>query len=149
MLVELRVIDKNNRAECERLSVRSGQKQYIASNAESLAAAKNNADVARPFAIYADGRMVGFAMFAFDENNDDPEDRYWLWRFMIDEKEQGKGYGKAALAETIRYFGEHNADFITLSTKETNTAALRLYHRFGFSENGQRNGDEVVLKLCL
>jgi len=149
MIIELRAIDKDNRTECERLSVTSEQKQYIASNAASLIAAKNNAEVARPFAVYADGRMVGFAMFAFDENNDDPEDKYWLWRFMIDEKEQGKGYGKAALAETVKYFREHNADIITLSTKETNTKALGLYHRFGFSENGQRNDDEIVLKLYL
>ncbi len=29
-------------------------------------------------------------MFAFDEDYEDPDDRYWLWRFMIDEKLQGK-----------------------------------------------------------
>ena len=149
MIIELRGIDNNNRAECEQLSVRSEQKQYIASNADSLVAADNNTEVARPFAIYSDGRMVGFTMFAFDENNDDPDDKYWLWRFMIDKKEQGKGYGKAALAEIIKYFREHNADIITLSTKETNTRTLGLYHQFGFSENGHRNGDEIVLKLYL
>lgn len=149
MNVVLRPVDDGNRAACERLSVRDGQKQYIASNAGSLAEAGENRAVARPFAIYADGRMVGFAMFAFDEKNEDPEDRYWLWRFMIDEKEQGKGYGRAALAEIIRYFREQHADIITLSTKESNAAALHLYHQFGFSENGQMNDDEIVLKLRL
>ena len=149
MIIELRGIDNENRTECERLTVRKEQKQYIASNADSLIAAKNSAEVARPFAVYADGRMVGFTMFAFDENNDDPEDRYWLWRFMIDEKEQGKGYGKGALAEIIKYFREHNADIITLSTKEDNSRALGLYYQFGFSANGQMNDDEIVLKLCL
>ena len=149
MTIELRDIDDNNRAACEQLSVRSDQEQYIASNAKSLAVAKDNADVARPFAVYADDRMVGFTMFAFDENNDDPEDKYWLWRFMIDKKEQCKGYGRAALSEIIKYFREHNADIITLSTKETNTGALKLYHQFGFSENGRMNGDEIVLKLYL
>lgn len=34
--------------------------------------------------------------------NDDPCDKYWLWRFMIDESLQGKGYGSAALKEIIR-----------------------------------------------
>ena len=149
MIIELREIDNDNRAECEHLSVRSEQKQYIASNTESLVTAKDNADVARPFAIYVDGRMVGFTMFAFDENNDDPEDKYWLWRFMIDEKEQGKGYGRAALAEIIKYFRKHNADIITLSTKESNTRSLKLYHQFGFTENGQMNDNEIVLKLYL
>lgn len=53
---------------------------------------KEDAEVARPYAIFADGNIVGFTMFAFDENNEDPEDKYWLWQFMIDEKEQGKGW---------------------------------------------------------
>ena len=149
MIIELRDIDNNNRVECEQLSVRSEEKQFIASNADSLITAENSADIARPFAIYADGRMVGFTMFAFDENNDDPEDKYWLWRFMIDEKEQGKGFGTAALAEIIRYFREQNADIITLSTKATNSRALKLYYQFGFSANGQMNDDEIVLKLYL
>ncbi|MBQ4311524.1 MAG: GNAT family N-acetyltransferase [Oscillospiraceae bacterium] len=149
MVIELRRIGSDNRAECEQLSVRDEQKQYIASNKDSLTEAENNSDVARTFAIYADGRMVGFTMFAFDGYNEDPEDKYWLWRFMIDKNEQGKGFGKAALAEIIRYFREHNADIITLSTKETNSAALGLYHRFGFSENGKMNDDEIILKLCL
>jgi len=149
MAAELRQINDDNKAACELLSVRDDQKQYIASNADSLTDARENAEVARPFAIFADGRMVGFTMFAFDEKNEDAEDRYWLWRFMIDEKEQGKGYGKSALAEIIRYFQAHHADIITLSTKESNTAALHLYHQFGFAENGQMNDDEIVLKLRL
>ena len=147
--IELRRIDDQNRAACELLSVKDAQRQYIADNARSLAAAKEHADVARPFAIYADGRMVGFAMLAFDEANEDPDDRYWLWRFMIDQKEQGKGFGRAALAEIIRYFRAHGADTITLSTKPSNTAALALYHAFGFAENGQMNGEEQILKLRL
>jgi len=38
---------------------------------------------------------VGFTMFAFELNSSDPNDRYWLWRFMIDKKLQGNGYGAA------------------------------------------------------
>ena len=94
MMVELRPIDDYSRAACEHLSVKDDQKQYIASNADSLITAKENAEIARPFAIFVDDRVVGFTMFAFDENNEDPEDKYWLWRFMIDEKEQGKGIWK-------------------------------------------------------
>ena len=105
--------------------------------------------MARPFAVYADGQLVGFAMFAFDEANDDPHDKYWLWRFMIDASQQGKGYGSAALREIIRYFKAHGADEITLSTKESNAGALALYHKFGFRENGEENGGEIVLKLYL
>lgn len=107
-------------------------------NENSLKEAKDNVEVARPFAIYADEKMVGFTMFAFDENNEDPDDKFWLWRFMIDWNLQGKGYGRLALKEIIRYFRDNGADIITLSTKESNTRALSLYHDFGFKENGER-----------
>lgn len=40
--------------------------------------------VVRTFAIYVDSRIAGFTMFAFDEDYENPNDRYWLWRFMID-----------------------------------------------------------------
>ena len=148
MRAEVREINDSNMEECLALTVSAEQVQYISPNADSLKEADGVPEIARPFAVYVDDRMVGFAMFAFDEINDDP-DKYWLWRFMIDEEFQGKGYGSAALEAIIEYFRENGADEITLSTKENNTAALGLYHKFGFSENGEMNGEETVLKKPL
>lgn len=147
MEVKLIPVDAGNAAICAALHVTPEQEPYIAANAVSIQTARENPEVARPFAIVIDGVIVGFAMFAFDEQNDDPADRHWLWRFMIDQSHQGRGYGGAALKEIVRYFWENGADEITLSTKQTNTRALSLYHKFGFRENGQKNGEEVVLKL--
>lgn len=147
MEVHLTPVDHTNLAACAALHVAPEQTPYIAANAASIQTAQENPEVARPFAIVIDGVIAGFAMFAFDMQNDDPADRHWLWRFMLDQSYQGKGYGGAALKEIIRYFWENGADEITLSTKQTNTHALSLYHKFGFQENGQKNGEEVVLKL--
>ncbi len=69
--------------------------------------------------------------------NEDPDDRYWLWRFVIDEKQQGKGCGTAALEAIIQYFKDHGANSIRLLTKETNTKALSLYHEERFHETGK------------
>lgn len=149
MKVELREITEENKAECFSLKVNAKQLEYIATNENSLKEAAENEEVARPFAIYINDKMVGFTMFAFDEENEDPDDKYWLWRFMIDEALQGKGYGKLALTEIIKYFKNNGADIITLSTKESNQTALALYHQFGFRENGQMNDEEIVLKLYL
>lgn len=78
------------------LAVREDQ-PFVAPNDVSLRQADEaNAKApgtARPFAIYADEKLVGFCMFAFNPQAEDPDDRYWLWRFMIDKEEQGKGYG--------------------------------------------------------
>ena len=68
---------------------------------------------------------------------------------MIDEKYQGKGCGTAALQTIIRYFQNHGANIIRLSAKETNAKALSLYHKAGFQETGEMNGDEIVLQLNL
>jgi len=95
--------------------VANDQAQYIASNLDSWISAKENENVARPFAIYCDGEMVGFTMFAFDEDYEDPDDRYWLWRFMIDEKLQGKGYGIAALVFRFIYEDNYYSSLISLS----------------------------------
>ena len=93
-MIELRPLCDANKDECFRMKVSEAQTENIATNASSFEAAKEHPDVARPFVIYADGVAVGFTMFAFDLACGDPNDRYWLWRFMIDEKYQGRGYGK-------------------------------------------------------
>ena len=151
MNLELRAIDDTNRAAVELLTVSDRQKQYIASNRHSLETAANEEyrEIARPFAIYADGKIIGFTMFAFELTSSDPNDRYWLWRFMIDQDSQGKGYGSAALERIIDYFKGHGADHILLSTKESNTPALSLYHKYRFVETGEMNDEEIVLRLSL
>lgn len=149
MKIELIDLAEENMRQCFEMRVASNQKQYMASNEDSWKTAKENEKVARPFAIYCDGKMVGFTMFAFDEEYWDPNDRYWLWRFMIDEKLQGKGYGTAALQVIIQYFKNHGANNVRLSTKETNVTALSMYRKAGFCDTGEMNDEEIVLELCL
>ena len=151
MKVELRTIDDANKDAVELLDVSDNQKQYIASNKRSLETANKEEYkyIAHPFAIYADKTPIGFTMFAFDLSSSDTNDRYWLWRLMIDKNFQGQGYGAAALEKIIDYFKSHGADHILLSTKETNTTALSLYHKYNFSETGEMNEDEIVLRLNL
>ncbi|MBR4691207.1 MAG: GNAT family N-acetyltransferase, partial [Oscillospiraceae bacterium] len=105
--------------------------------------------MAQPFAIYADEKPVGFCMFAFNPEEEDEDDRYWLWRFMIDKSEQGKGYGQAALQEIIKYFKENGADRLFLSTEPENELGLHIYHKAGFRETGIIDGDEAVLMRML
>ena len=151
MNIELRIIDAVNKAAVESLEVSESQKENIASNAASLETSMNEEfiDIARPFAIYADDQLVGFTMFAFELTSEDPNDRYWLWRFMIDKNLQGKGYGSAALEKIIAYFKSQGADHILLSTKETNREALSLYHKYQFAETGEMNDNEIILRLQL
>ena len=147
MNIELVPVNETNRDDVIRLKVTEAQSEYISTNKRSLEAAGENAEVARPFVIYSDGIAVGFTMFAFEPDYEDPDDRYWLWRFMIDEKYQGCGYGKEALKRIIAYFKENGATNIRLSTKESNVAAIHLYQSFGFTPNGEMNDEETVFEL--
>ena len=88
-------------------------------------------------------------MLALDPEDENPVDRYCLWRFMIDKNEQGKGYGQAALHEIIKYFKENDVDMIYLSTAPENEVGLHVYHKAGFRETGLIDGDEAVLMRML
>ena len=152
MIIKLEPVNKDNRDAVLSLSVREDQ-PFVASNEVSLReAAETNEEhpgVARPFAILADGRLVGFCMFAVDPEDEDEDGRYYLWRFMIDKAEQGKGYGQAALSEIIRYFRALGADRILLSTEPENERGLHVYHKAGFRETGCIDCGEAVLRLWL
>ena len=152
MTITLKPIDDTNREAVLALSVRKDQ-PFVATNEVSLRQADEaNAEkngVARPFAIYADEKLVGFCMFAFDPKAKEKDNRYWLWRFMIDKKQQGKGYGQAALNEIFRYFRENGADMIYLSTEPENERGLHIYHKFGFRETGIISEGEIVLMRML
>ena len=152
MTIKLEPVNDNNREAVLALSVREDQ-PFVAPNDVSLRQADEaNAEypgVARPFAIYADDKLVGFCMFAFDPEEEDPDDRYWLWRFMIDKSEQGKGYGQAALAEIIKYFRDNGADQLWLSTEPENECGVHVYHKAGFKETGDIDDGEAVFALML
>ncbi len=152
MIIKLEPVNGSNREAVLALSVREDQ-PFVASNYVSLKQADEaNAEqpgVARPFAIYADEKLVGFCMFAFSPEEDDPDDRYWLWRFMIDKSEQGKGYGQAALSEIVKYFKKNGADMLYLSTEPENELGLHVYHKFGFRETGIITDGEAVLMRTL
>lgn len=150
MNIKLKPITDENREAVLALSVREDQ-PFVAPNDLSLKhAAEANAEhpgIARPFAIYADDRLVGFCMFSFNPEDEDLSDRYWLWRFMIDQNEQDKGIGQAALQEIIRYFKDNGADRLYLSTEAENEKGLHIYHKAGFRETGANYGEVVLMRM--
>ena len=150
--IKLIPVDESNREAVLALIVREDQ-PFVAPNDVSLREADEaNAcapGTARPFAICAGDKPVGFCMFAYAPEAEDPIDRYYLWRFMIDKHEQGKGYGQAALSEIIEYFRENGADRLFLSTEPENALGLHVYHKFGFRETGIISEGEAVLMRML
>ena len=153
MQIRLVPINDENREAVLALKVREDQQPFVASNDYSLKEAEETNEeqpgLARPFAIYADDKLVGFCMFAFDPEADDSVDRYWIWRLMIDKSEQGKGYGQAALMEIMKYFRDNGADMLCLSTEPENEGGLHVYRKAGFRDTGIISGDELVMMRML
>lgn len=80
-MIELKEITSENYEAICALEVTEEQKRQaiISENSDSLSEGHELPDVARPFAIYVGGYVVGFTMFAFDYDRN----QFWLWRLMI------------------------------------------------------------------
>lgn len=79
-----------------------------------------------------------------------------LLTIVVDKNEQGKGYGKKMLNETIHIAANDNAATMYLEVRVSNKTAIQLYHDRGFNELGIRsnyypaeNGREDALILAL
>lgn len=145
-MVELREITKENYEECLSLNVADSQKRFVSTNAHSLAQAWVYYDTAFPFAVYADNTMVGFIMLGYYE----AQSCYTLWKFMIDEKYQNKGYGRKALKLGIDYLVDlFKAEEIYTAYYSSNDIARNLYRSFGFCETGEVVGNEIGMKLIV
>ena len=140
--VRLEEITPQNFKECVNLKVADGQEKFVASNVMSIAQSKIYL-THLPFAVYADDEMVGFVLYGFDVE----EERFYLGRLMIDEKFQGKGYGRAAtLAVIERLKQNEDCKEIYLSFIPENTGAEKLYKSIGFEPTGELNGGELMMR---
>lgn len=131
------------------------QKDFVAENIQSLAeayATRNEGNNALPLAVYQDDELIGFVMIGKgtvgnEEESDLIKENYCLWRLMIDKKFQGKGYGKQtmdAVMSLIRTFPFGQAQKVWLSYEPENTRAKEIYNKYGFVENGQMCGNEII-----
>lgn len=142
-MVELRKITKDNYEECLKLSVADNQKTFVSSTVHALAQAWVYYDTAFPFAIYADGVMVGFIMLGYYE----AKNQYTLWKFMIDERYQNRGYGRRALQLGMQYLVDRfQVKEVYTAYESSNRIARNLYASFGFCETGEVAGNEVEMK---
>ncbi len=145
MSITLREITKDNFNECVKLKVAEGQEKFVASNVYSIAQSKVY-PTHLPFAIYDGDEMVGFVMFGWDEE----DEKYYLGRLMIDEKHQGKGYGKAATLEVIERMRQiEDCNEFYLSFVPGNKGAEKLYLDVGFEKTGEIVDGEVLMRFDL
>jgi diamine N-acetyltransferase len=144
MDITFRPVTRDNFSDVIGLKVAPSQEDFVAPNVYSLAEAFLEPSWT-PLAIYADERIVGFALFG----RDDQTGRWWIMRYMIDAAHQGKGYGTAALPMLIDLMvARHGCQEIFLGYDLGNDVAERLYSRVGFVPTGEE-AEEIVARLDL
>jgi diamine N-acetyltransferase len=134
------------------LAVQPEQQDFVPSVTLSLAKAyiQPNGFCYDPFAVYRRQRtgkqLIGF--FSLIHLPEQPTFCY-LGGFLIDQRFQGQGYGRAALAAIIRFIGAEHPHCATLflSVHPQNQVAERLYLRTGFTKTGKWLDGEAEMQL--
>ena len=139
------VTPENLRAVCD-LRVAPSQEKFVASTAISLAEAYVHRK-AWCRAVYSGAAdLVGFVML--HDSTDGPG--FMLWRLMIDEQHQGRGYGRAAVAHVAGYVRTRaGARVLKVGARRGDGSPLPFYESLGFAMTGEVIGDEDVLSLDL
>lgn len=143
--VVLREITKENWDECINLTFRLEQGGLVAPNSYRFLESKAEPTFVQ-VGIYSSDQMVGYAMYGID-----PDDgKYWVFRLMIDEQHQGKGYGKNALAQIIdRLRMLPDCVEIFVGYRPENFRAASLYGGLNFARTGQMLCGEFIARLDL
>jgi diamine N-acetyltransferase len=140
--MELRDVTADNWREVVRIEPREDQRRFVASVAYYLNLCHYGEDW-RPLALYRDDELVGFAMWAFDPE----EESYWIGGLVIGAEQQGKGYGRAAMEALLDHLAtQPGYREAALSCDPENTVARRLYASLGFVETGERVDGELVAR---
>jgi len=140
--VKLEELNSENWYKCCELAVSNDQLDFIESNAISIAQSKFEPTL-KPYAIYFEGKVVGFLMY---NSVKEELDGYWVYRIMIDMEYQGKGIGKEATKLMILEMSKlPTANKIVVGYHPDNLGAHNLYSNLGFVDNGDRFGKEMAV----
>jgi diamine N-acetyltransferase len=153
--VTLEEITDQNREAVLALRVAPGQERFVSSVEDSLAAVADYPQ-ANPWyrAVFASGEPgpVGFVMMSWNCEPQPPEiiGPYLLWKLLIDQRYQGRGYAAAVvrqIAELVR--AEGATELLTSYVPEDDWFA-GFCQRLGFVPTGEYdNTGEVITRLAL
>ena len=150
-MVDLRPIDDTNREAVLALRVSPDQLEFVSSVEDSRREAAQEPDGrAIQWALYDDEAPVGFVMIS-DEVGGPGYIAHYLWKLLIDERHQRRGYGTAALDLVADYFrARPGVEVMWTSAGQGEGSPIPFYERYGFERTGETVfDDEVLLRLLL
>ena len=153
MTVTLREITEDNSGSVLALRTTPEQERFVSSVAGSLREAADNPQGNPWFrAVFEDEEPVGFVMLSWDVEPQPPDINgpWFLWKLLIDHRQQGKGYGREVVRQIVELVrGEGATELLTSHTPGEGGPA-GFYARLGFVPTGELDPDgEIILRLAL
>ncbi|MBN2390262.1 MAG: GNAT family N-acetyltransferase [Anaerolineae bacterium] len=140
-MITLKPITKENWHAAIRLEVAPEQRKFVASNVYSIAESHFEPG-AVPMGIYNEvDTMIGFLMYGPYHGE------MWIWRLMVDQRYQQRGYGRAAMQAIVAALRAMGHTEIFLSHEPENTVGAEFYTSLGFEDTGRIDGGELVRRL--
>ena len=131
----------------EELKVSKEQERYVSDAMKILARAyafRNQRSYA--CIIYEEGEPIGMALYY----DCDELQAYDFSQLFIDERYQGRGFGKEAaklILDRMKRDGKYSE--VVLCYIEGNEAAKEMYEKLGFYHTGEADEDEIVMRKKL
>ena len=147
--VTLREINDDNRDAVTALNVGPGQDRFVASVAASFRDAEETPE-GHPWyrAIYAGDEPVGFLMLSWDVMPAPGIIGPWfLWRLLIDDRYQRRGYGRETLRQVVELIRAEGATELLTSYVPGDGGPWPFYEKVGFRPTGEIEDDEIVIRL--
>jgi diamine N-acetyltransferase len=151
-VISLREITDENREEVYALEVAPAQRQFVSNVPDSIQEAADEPDGrAMYWAVYAGDTPVGFVMITDETSGAPGYIPQYLWKLLVDERHQRRGYGTAILDLVVEYFrGRPGVEVMWTSAGQGEGSPIPFYERYGFERTGEIVFDgEVLLRLPL
>ena len=151
--VTLREVTDENRHAVLAVRVAPAQERFVGTVARALTDAQEIPE-GKPWfrAIYVDDQPVGFVMLSWNVTPEPPRiiGPWFLWKLLIDERHQRRGYGREAVRLVADIVRANGAAELLTSCVLGEGGPEPFYRRIGFSPTGEldENG-EIILALDL
>lgn len=137
MTITFREITSDNYSQVLNLKITPEQEvaKFVSPVVRSLADAwfYREEGITYPKAVYADEDLVGFIMYELDTE----EQQVFIWRFLIDQRYQGKGYGRQTI-EVVMEMAKEQAQItkVVADYVDGNEPMKKILLDLGFEETG-------------
>ena len=144
--VRLLPVTVDNWHQCIELTLAPDQQDFVASNLYSIAESQFYPTITVRAIANANEEIIGLVVYGLSPTSH----QYKVARLMIDQHQQGYGYGRATMEAVVAdVLATSDATELWLSYRVENDRARRLYLALGFCEHSHEANGRITAALDL